>query len=150
VGVLVVIAFIAFRRLRLPRYSSTPLKRLTDCLTKYPFVWYDIGVPKGTKEGNMVKNENVYGVKAEEFGVWYPVKGPVVVRRGNRFCVIDDSDSVLWWLTDKQTEYLNKLVMGYGLDVIVSVSEDRVKIRFESGEELHIWRGGNVTGTALT
>ena len=94
--------------------------------------------------------ENVYDVRAEDIGTWYPARGNVVAIRGGRFCVIDDSDSVLWWFTQKQTEYLRKLVMDYELYVIVSVSEDRVKITMESGEELHIWKNGNVTGTALS
>jgi hypothetical protein len=98
----------------------------------------------------MVKNENVYSVEAKDIGSWYPARGNVVAIRGGRFCVIDDNDSVLWWFTQKQTEYLKKFVMEYGLDVIVSVSEDRVKITLASGEELHLWRWGDVTGTALS
>jgi hypothetical protein len=51
---------------------------------------------------------------------------------------------------EKQADYLKKFVMECGLDVVVSVSEDRVKFVLESGEELHIWRNGGVTGTALS
>jgi len=98
----------------------------------------------------MVKNENVYSVGAKNIGTWYPARGNVVAIRGGRFCVIDDSDSVLWWFTQKQTEYLRKLVMEYELYVIVSVSESRVKITLASGEELHLWRWGDVTGNALS
>jgi len=94
--------------------------------------------------------ENVYSVEAKDIGAWYPARGDVVAIRSGRFCVIDGNDSVLWWFTKKQTEYLKKFVMEYGLDVIVSVSEDRVKITMESGEELHIWKNGSVTGTALS
>jgi hypothetical protein len=94
------------------------------------------------------KKENVYWVKAGELGSWYPARGSVVALKG-RFCVIDDNDNVLWWFTKKQEECLKKFVMEYG-DVIVSVSEDRVKITMESGGELHIWKNGNVTGTALS
>ncbi len=94
--------------------------------------------------------ENIYSVAAEDIGTWYPARGNVVAIRGGRFCVIDDNDSVLWWFTVEQAEYLKKYVMEYGLDVIVSVSEDRVKITMESGEELYIWKNGSVTGTALS
>jgi len=98
----------------------------------------------------MVKNENVYIVGAKNIGTQYPTKGNVVAIRGGRFCVIDDSDNILWWFTEKQTEYLRKLVMEYELYVIVSVSENRAKIALASGEELHLWRWGDVTGTALS
>jgi hypothetical protein len=96
------------------------------------------------------KKENVYVVMAKSVGTWYPARGSVVAIRGGRFCVLDDNDNVLWWFTEKQTEYLKKFVMECGLDVIVSASEDRVKIVLELGEELHIWKNGSVTGTALS
>jgi hypothetical protein len=114
-------------------------------------VWHNEGAPgiRG-KEVKMVKNENVYSVGAKNIGTLYPTRGNVVAIRAGRFCVIDDSDNVLWWFTQKQTEYLRKLVMEYELYVIVNVSEDRVKITLASGEELHLWRWGDVTGTALS
>jgi hypothetical protein len=105
---------------------------------------------RGKEDKMFNTKDNVYGVRAEDIGTWYPVRGNVVAIRGGRFCVLDDSGAILWWFTEKQTEYVKKCVIECGLDVIVSVSEDRVKFVLESGEELHVWRWGDVTGTALS
>ena len=89
--------------------------------------------------------KNTYGLDmAKNLGEWYPVRGLAVVKRGDKFVVVDDDDRAIWKFSRHQNKFIMEKIKDNWAPAIVYVDEECVKIVLEN-DYVYIWKGGAIT-----